>query len=94
MKGESRLKKKYKLLLILFGVELAIAYIMNGNGVKFNSFWASAIGTLIFLLPLQILLFCVYKDHDFKEKTRKFSIIGFWFINVCYIAGGVAKLMQ
>lgn len=88
------MKKKYTLFLSIFIIELFIVSILNEINVRIQSWIGNAIGTFIFLLPIQILLFMLSRDEKFSEKKRILFKIIFWFINICYLSGGIALITQ
>ena len=87
------MRKRYRLLLSLFMVEFLIIFILNKSNIKIESWIGNAIGTFIFLLPIQVLLFLLGQDKKFTSKKRMYFKIAFWFINICYFLGGVATLV-
>lgn len=91
--GGISVKKIYMILLSVFGIEIFIISMLNERNVKFESWIANAVGTLMVLLPIQILLFLLERDEHITPKRRLVLKIVFWFITICYILGGVATLM-
>lgn len=87
------MKKQYKFLLIVFGIEFLIVSILQENNIKIQSWIGNAIGAFVFLLPIQILLFLLSKDEKFSKRKRICFKIIFWYINICCIAGGIATLI-
>lgn len=87
------MKKRYILLLSVFFAEICIVSLLDGNNIKFESWIENAIGTLIFLLPIQILLFLLGKDMQFSQPKRICFKIAFWFISLCYFLGAVVTLI-
>lgn len=87
------MKRKYKLLLNVLGIEYFIVIILSKLNIKVQSWIGNAIGSFVFLLPVQILLFMLGRDEDLSNEKRMCFKIAFWFINICYLAGGVASLV-
>lgn len=75
------------------GIELLIASVLQKNNIKIQSWIGNAIGTFVFLLPIQILLFLLSKDEKFSRRKKLCFKIVFWYINICYVAGGIATLI-
>lgn len=88
------MKGYYKVLLFICLVDVLVLSIMNKINIRVSSWVGSAIGTFIFLLPIEFLLFLLSKDEKFSNKIRRFYKIIFYFIIVCYLLGGAAKLMH
>lgn len=87
------MKNIYKVLLLLFIIEIIIIAILRENNLIVQSYLGNAIGVFLFLLPIQILLFMLSKDNDLTRKIRLCLLIVFWFINICYVGGGVTLLL-
>ena len=87
------MKTQYKILLSVFLVEVLIISVMKENGIKVQSLIGSAIGTFIFLLPIQVLLFLLSKDEKFSNNKRVCFNVIFWFINICYLLAIIGSLM-
>ncbi len=87
------MKNIYKVLLLLFIIEIIIVTILRENNLIVQSYLGNAIGVFLFLLPIQILLLLLSKDNNLTRKTRLCLLIVFWFINICYVGGGVALLL-
>lgn len=88
------MKKKYIFLLIIFALEIEIISILSKKNIQITSFIGKAIGTLVFILPILILLFLLSKDKDISDNKRLISKVILWFIIICYIIGGIASLTQ
>ncbi len=86
------MKKHYKILSIIVLIEFIIIFIMRQNNVKIESFIGSALGVLVFFLPIQIMLFLLSRDTDASNGKRVFAKIMFWFINLCYICTVIAGI--
>lgn len=87
------MKKQYRVLLWFLAIELLFVSLLNEMDVKVQSWVGNAIGTFLFLLPVQILLFLMGRDEQFSEKKRTCVKVAFWFILVCYVLGGIAALV-
>lgn len=81
------MKKEYKKLIIIFGIELVFVSLLSDFGVVIHSYTGNAIGVLLILTPILRLLYLLSKDKDIEEKYRYLSKIGFGFFVCCYIAG-------
>ena len=88
------MKRKYAILLSIVGIEFLVVSILNKSNVKVESWIGNAIGTFIFFLPVQILLFSLSKDKELSTKKQVCCKCAFWFIIVCYFLGGIATLIQ
>lgn len=88
------MKKKYKILLYIWAVELFIASILNKNNFEVQSWIGNAIGVIIAFLPIQMLLFLLGKDEDRTPGERMLFKLVFWFINICYVLGAIASLVD
>lgn len=88
------MKKQYKVLILTIGVEFLIVSLLQENNIRIQSWIGNAIGAFIFLLPTQILLFLLGKDDKFSKIKRMCFKIIFWYINICYLVGGVATLVM
>ena len=87
------MKNKYKIIAILLVLEYICLSIMDKLDLHIKSWIGNAIGTLVFLTPLLILLNLLEKDEDISAKVRFSSKIVFWFLIICYIAGGIGKAL-
>lgn len=87
------MKKQYKVLLWFLAIEMLLVSLLNELGVKVYSWAGNAVGTFLFLLPVQILLFLMGRDEQFSEKKRACVKVVFWFILVCYVLGGIAAMV-
>lgn len=87
------MKKQYKVLLWFLAIEILVVSLLNEMGIKVHSWAGNAIGTFLFLLPAQVLLFLMGRDEQFSEKKRTCVKVAFWFILVCYVLGGIAALV-
>lgn len=88
------MKKQYSILLSLIVINCFIVSILSKYNVKVQSWAGNAIGAFAFLLPIQILLFLLGQDQNFANKKRTYFKVAFWFVNICYILGGIASLVQ
>ena len=85
------MKKKYKVILALFMVEYLCITLMDKLGIYVQTWIGNAIGSLLFSAPILLLLYFLSKDEDVSKKGRNMGKIGFWFMVLCYIAGGIGK---
>ena len=88
------MKKHYAILLYVFAAEMIAVLIMSAMNVTAQSWLGNAIGTLLILLPVEILLFLLGRDKDVSKNKRLCATIGFWFIALCYCLGGVLTLIE
>lgn len=87
------MKKQYKILLAVIIAEfLFLFYFIPENSIQ--SWLGNAVGIFVFMLPVQVLLFLLSKEEKYTNKKRKIFKIVFWYINICYIAGGVATFIE
>lgn len=52
------------------------------------------LGAFCFFLPVEVLLHIAGKDEKFSDGKRKCCKFLFWFIIVCYLAGGIATIIK
>ena len=88
-----KMKKQYKLLLWAILIEFIIGLVLGGMGFSIQSWIGNALGVFIFLLPVQILLFKVGRDTDFSKRARFWFKALFWYLNFCYVGGGIATFL-
>lgn len=88
------MRKKYTFLISVFFIEFFIVSILNKANIKTQSWVGNAVGTFIFLFPIQILFFLLGREYRLTKKKRTFFKVAFWFINVCYFLGGIASLLR
>lgn len=88
------MKKVYKLLRFIISIEILAVLLLSELNIKIQSWVGNAIGTVIFLLPIQVLLYCLSRDQNMKTKTRIICKGVFWFILICFIGGGMATLLE
>jgi len=86
------MKRRYKLLIAVSIVQYVVISALSDMNVKVESLLGSAIGTLMFILPIQILLFMLSKDEKYSDKKMLFKVV-FWYINICYVVGMIANLV-
>ena len=86
------MKRRYKLLIAVSIVQYVVISALSDMNVKVESLLGSAIGTLMFILPIQILLFMLSKDEKYSDKKMLFKVV-FWYINICYVVGIIANLV-
>lgn len=87
-----KMKKIYSILLSVFFIEVFIISSLKEINIKAQSWIGNAIGTLVFLLPIQSMLYLLSKDETRPSKIRMCSKIVFWFIIICYVLGGITTL--
>lgn len=87
------MKKRYLIFGFIFIFEFFVISILNESKFKVDNWIGSAIGTFVFLAPIQILLFLLSKDNNLSKRTQMCCKVVFWFISICYILGGVASLV-
>ncbi len=89
------MKKSYKILLIIIGIEfLFVAPLLNELNVQVQSWLGNAIGVFVSFLPIEILLYLLSKDEKLSAFKRGFAKVTFWFIIFGYVASGVAEAIQ
>ena len=87
------MKKKYKFLLIVIGIEFAIVLALSELEFTIQTFLGNAIGVFVLLLPIEVLLYCLSKDTAISKGKRVLCTIAFWHICVSWLAGGIALLL-
>lgn len=87
------MRRKYKVLTVLILIELMIASSLEKYDFKIQTWFGNFIGAIVFLTPIQILLFLLSRDEK-KSKIKKvcFKFL-FWHINICFVAGAIATLI-
>ncbi|MEE1064771.1 MAG: hypothetical protein UH249_01415 [Acutalibacteraceae bacterium] len=88
------MKKQYKALICVIVLEFVLLLVLDQSMLVVRSWIGNAVGTFIFLLPIQILLFLLSKDNKFTKSKRLVFKIIFMFTNVCYILGGIATFVE
>lgn len=89
-----KMNKTYSILLSIFFVEVFILSSLKEINIKAQSWIGNAIGTLVFLLPIQSMLYLLSKDETRSRNIRVCSKLGFWFIIICYVLGGIVTLVK
>lgn len=87
------MRTRYKVLLLLIITEILIISFLQRMNIQIKSWFGNFLGAILFLLPIQILLFCLSRDENSSRKKRIIYKITFWYLNVCFLAGGIATLI-
>ena len=95
-------EKTYKILKYVIISEYVIVFILSKANVfdyltPENSFllWVrNAVGTFVFFLPVQVLLYLLGKDEKISDKKRFFSKLAFWFITITWTFSAVITLFN
>lgn len=87
------MKKHYKSLLTILGIEILILAILRKYNFEVQSWIGNAIGIFVCILPLQILLFLASRDGKFSTWKKICFKILFWHINITYIASAIVTLL-
>lgn len=87
------MKKKYKILLIIFLIEVEIVSILSKTNIRAETVIENAIGLIVCLLPIQILLFMLSRDEKCSQRIRTCCKIAFWHINICYLLGAIVSII-
>jgi len=87
------MKKQYKILLGIIVLEFLGIVILDKYEIRAQTWIENAIGTFLFLVPIQTLLALLERDEQFMTK-RLWIRITFWFIMICYILGGIALALS
>ena len=85
------MKMKYKIILVILIIEYFVLWYMNKTGIHLDSWIGNALGALVLLAPIFVLLYLIMRDEDISMKFKFWAKIIFWFLLVCYIAGGIGK---
>ena len=89
------MKKSYKILLIIIGIEfLFVAPLLNELNVQVQSWLGNAIGVFVSFLPIEILLYLLSKDEKLSSFKRGLAKFVFWSVIICYVLGGIATAIQ
>ena len=88
------MKRQYKIIKSIIFAEILIILVLKLNNIVVQSWIGKVVGLFVFLLPIQILLFFLYKNENQSQGKRVFYRILFWFIIICYLLGGVTTLLQ
>lgn len=91
---EVNMKKVYKILLIILCAEILILEVLSQANITAQSWHENAIGVLICLLPIQVTFFLMSRDEDLSRRKRLIGKIGFWYFNICYLAGAIVTLAE
>ena len=86
------MKIKYKTLVSIIAIEFLCISLLSKSGYKAQTWLGNVIGILIFLAPIQFLLYQLSKDDSVSAKKQMLFKGIFWFIWVSYLLGGVASL--
>lgn len=88
-------RKCYKLLLGIIGVEYIALVIAQeywkSIGLQKLSWLESFVITILFFLPIQILLFKLGKDENIKRNRRTLAKFFFWVINISFVLGCIVS---
>ena len=85
------MKRRYKVIIILFILEYLCMALMNKLNIYVQTWIGNAIGALLFCIPLLLLLYFLSRDEDVSKKYRILGKIGLIFLIFCYVAGGIGK---
>ncbi len=66
---------------------------MNELDIHIQSWLGNTIGTLLFLMPLLVLLYLLKKDEDISKEYRIIAKIIFWFMIICLLGGGIGEVI-
>lgn len=86
-------KKRYIVLISVINIQILVVSFLSQNNVIAQTWVGNAIGTVIFFLPIQILLFTLSKDNDLSIWVKSCCKIGFWFVIICFLLGGIALMV-
>ena len=87
------MKIKYKILICFIIFEFLIISSLRKQNITFDSWIINALGTIIFLLPILLLLFAVSKDTVFSQKKRVIAKFFVCFIIGCYVLGAIVTIL-
>ena len=87
------MKKKYKVALIIFGIEYLCISVLNKYNIKIDSVIGTILGLMLFFAPIVVLLFLLSKDKEIADKYRILAKISNVFIIVCCIASFIVKIL-
>ena len=86
------MRSKQKVLLYIIGGEFLVLFILAKLGLKAQTLAASAIGVLLWLLPIEVLLLLVSKDPAKAPALRTVCKFLFWWLIICYVVIGLLKI--
>ena len=61
--------------------------------VQIQSWIGSVVGTFVFFVPIELLLYLLSVDELFSSKKQTLFKFAFLFIIVCYLLGAISTLI-
>ncbi len=86
------MRSKQKVLLYIIGGEFLVLFILAKLGLKAQTLAGSAIGVLLWLLPIEVLLLLVSKDPAKAPALRAVCKFLFGWLIICYVVIGLLKI--
>lgn len=87
------MKKKYKILIGVIGIEWLCVLILSEMEIQIDSLIGGMLGLMVFFVPVLLLLYLLTKDDNISPKNRILSKVFFVFIIVSCFAGIVVKIL-
>ena len=87
------LQNKYSILTILIVINFIFVSILDHYSFVINTWIWKALGTALFLLPIEVLFFFLGKDSKLSSRMQLCCRAAFWFVLSCYFLGGLATLL-
>lgn len=84
------MKKQYKILLSVCAIEF---FVLNKLNFSVQTWMGNAIGSFLFLLPIQALLLMAGRDKDVGEIKRICFKLIFFLIIAIYLIGALVTLV-
>ena len=88
------MKKKYKILLIIIAIETYFLVLMNINEIEIKTFLGQFVGSIVYFLPIEVLIFLTSKDKNISKIKRIMCKFLFWHIIVCFVGGTSISLYE
>ena len=76
------MKKKYKVLLMVFIIERIIVSILDLLNLKLKTEIANVIAAICFFLPIQLILYFLSKEEIKSDIVKQICKWFFWFITI------------
>lgn len=91
--GWTLMKKKYRIIITILGIEVICIFILSELNVQINSKIGTILGLIGLFVPVLTLLKLMSRDHDMKPEHKILSKILYVFLMVCCMAGIVVKML-
>ena len=88
------MKKIYKVLLGLFGIEWIYVIVLSEANVQITSFLGKTVGIILFFAPIVVLLYLTSKDEEISAGKRKMAKLFLVFWIFCFSAGMIIEAIE